>query len=76
MCCYLQTYASVARRKACFNVKWKLDYPNCKKMGVTWQISVEIPNNFKKICFRVVCYVQTEGQETERVARNFYVFEK
>jgi len=21
MCCYLQTYASVARRKACFNVK-------------------------------------------------------
>ena len=43
-------------------------------MGVTWQISEEIPNHFMKICFRAVCYVQTEGRETEEVACNFYVF--
>jgi len=28
-----------------------------------------------KMCFKVACNVQAEGQETERVARNFYVFE-
>jgi hypothetical protein len=39
------------------------------------QISVEIPNHFMKMCFRIACNVQAEGQETEGVARNFYVFE-